>query len=63
MTSGRREKLEKADIRSLKNSNSPGFLTTTCQVMSPHVVQNVQAEAEKSLVKRDPYNTWVRGGD
>lgn len=49
-TSGGREKLEKADIRSLKNSNSPGFLTTMCQVMSPYVVvQNVQAEAERSL--------------
>lgn len=49
MTSRGREKLEKADIRSLKNSNSLGFLITMCQVMSPHVVQNVQAEAEKSL--------------
>lgn len=48
MTSGEREKLEKAGIRSLKNSNSPGFLTTMCQVMSPPV-QNVQAEAERSL--------------
>lgn len=34
-TSGGRGKLEKAGIRSLKNSNSPGFLATL-EAMSPH---------------------------
>lgn len=49
MSPGGRETLEKADIRSLKNSNSPGFLSTTWEARSPHIVQNVRAEAKKSF--------------